>query len=478
YKQLNTLDSAKRYAETAFEISEQAAYYGSLMNASDILYKYYESKNDDRLSLYYLKKLMAARDTLENEKSIKDATRLSMQFQFDQEKKTLEFAREKEALLLNQRIARQQSIQYGAFGGILVLSLVIFGFYRGYKSKQRDHLKISEQALELQNKNALLSELSQYKEGLSHMIVHDMKNPLNVIMGLTDGKTPDQENTRLINESAGLILQLAYDIIDIQKFEEAKMQLKSEAYSLKDVVKYASEQVDLIMKMKNMSFVTDIPEHLTASLDLRLISRVLVNLFTNAVKYSPTGSILTIKATDNLAGFFKIEVNDQGQGIADDQLPYIFDKFWQVRAKKSDRTYSAGLGLTFCRLAVEAHRGTITATSQPGEGSVFTITLPIGEPGTSPVEISDSHQMLGTQTPVSYSEAELSTLNEIIGKIADIPIYKAGVIENILEQVESDSEKITDWIKTIKFAILSWDKQRFDELLRLGSDNISKVGSD
>ncbi|MEL6562387.1 MAG: tetratricopeptide repeat-containing sensor histidine kinase [Bacteroidota bacterium] len=470
-------DSAAYYANVALGFAEEESYYDKVEEAVQILYESYDRKKEKELALLYLKKLMAVRDTLGNEDRLKSVTRTSMQFEFDQEKRQLAFEKEKETLLLNQQIDRQRAIQYGAFGGIVLLLIIFYGYYRNYKNKQKDHQKIAEQAQELQVTNEKLNELSKYKEGLSHMIVHDMKNPLNVILGLTDDKIPNAEKSRLINESAKLILQLAHDIIDIQKFEEAKMQLEQEVYSVQEVVLYAEEQLDLMMKVKNMSFENQLSENFKASFDLRLISRVLVNLFTNAVKHSPVGSRLIVQVKEQTDGFLKISVADQGQGIPEDQLPYIFDKFWQVYSKNSAETYSSGLGLTFCRLAIQAHGGTIEAKSTLGQGSEFIVVLPIGDVNQQAVAILDQ---VSVEEPVKddfYSEEEQELMKKVIAQIVDVPIYKAGVINKILDNTDSKSEKIADWIQMIKFAVMSWDQQRFNDLLRLDNNETQKTGT-
>ena len=475
--ELASYDSARHYGLIALKLSEDNGYYESIGDAAKVLFNVYEKSGDTDKALYYLKQLSAVKDTLDNEQRVKAATKVSMQYEFDKEKQQFAFEKEKETLLLNQQIDRQKAIQYGAFGGIILLSIVFYGYYRSYKSKQKDHQKIAEQSIELKEKNEKLNELSKYKEGLSHMIVHDMKNPLNVILGLTGDKVPDAEKSQLINESAKLILQLAHDIIDIQKFEEAKMKLEYETYTVREVVLYAEEQVDLMMRVKNMTFDNDLDADLKASFDLRLMTRVLVNLFTNAVKYSPVGSQLTVTVREQKDGQFEFLVADKGQGIPEDQLPYIFDKFWQVYSKKSANTYSSGLGLTFCRLAVQAHGGTIEASSTLGEGSEFKIVLPVGEVDQAQGIMNKQEEAVSKDSDRFYSEEEEAVLNTLIGKIAGIPIYKAGVINKILDEADSESVKITEWIQMIKFAVMSWDQQRFDELLRIGNNEPEKTGT-
>lgn len=471
-------DSASFYATRAIKIAERDGYYSRVEEAAEILFNVYDKKGNTDRALYYLKQLSAARDTLENEDRVKNVTKLSMQFEFDKEKRELKFSQEKESLVLNQQISRQKAIQYGAFGGILLLSFAVYGFYSRFRNKQRDHLKISEQASELQKKHQLLNELSRYKEGLSHMIVHDMKNPLNVILGLTEEKLPDQEDTQFINQSGKMILQLANNIMDIQKFEEAKMQLEKSVYHLHEIVHYAEQQVSLLMKTKSMFFENDFEENLKVFVDLGIMSRVLVNLFTNAIKYSPSGSSIRISIKEDEAGFYELSISDNGQGIEASQLPYVFDKFWQVYAKKSGHTYSTGLGLTFCKLAMEAHEGAIRVVSSVGEGATFILSIPTSnqQVNTASIEGKSWQQMALVEN--KYSDEDLFILGAIIKKVRNIPLYKAGKIEKILNQESYDSEKIKDWIRTVKQAVLNWDQQRFDELTRSDESTAPPTGSD
>jgi len=478
YHALANQDSASYYAGISIELSKQYGYYGQIEEAAKILFDVYDQKGDNNKALFYLKELMAAKDTMENELRVKSTTRTSMQFDFDNEKRELEFQKEKQALVLNQQIQKEKVIQYGAFGGILLVSIAAFGFYRSYMAKKLDTMKIAEQAHELQGKNEQLNELSRYKEGLSHMIIHDMKNPLNVILGLTDQKIPDHENTLLINQSAHLILQLTHDIMDIQKFEEAKMQLDRDSFLFHQVVSHAKDQVALLLKVKNINLKIDIQVDLVVSVDFRLISRVLINLITNSIKYSSVGSDIKINASGSDEGFCTVSVVDNGQGIAEDQIPYVFDKFWQVYAKNSGQTYSTGLGLTFCRLATEAHGGEITVKSQLGVGSTFSFNIPLSID--KPVSIANQEKE--PYTPVSseifYSTEDKKVLLPIIDKVKHFPIYKAGEIEKILEQVKSGSSNVDEWVQAVKYSIFSWDQQRFDDLLRLGENSVLRTGTD
>ncbi len=473
YYALLKKDSAKYHAKIVLKLAEESGNLDYVEDASSILYQVYDDQNKPEKALTYLKKLTAAKDTLENEERVKATTRLSMQFEFDNEKQTLQFAKEKETLVLNQQIQKQKTIQYGAFLGMLLFLLATLGFYRSYRNKKRDHLKIEKQANELKKSNDQLDELSRYKEGLSHMIVHDMKNPLNVILGMTDEKLPNEEDTRSIHASGKMILQLANNIMDIQKFEEAKMHLKNDAYYLHEIIHHAKQQVLLLLKNKNIQFETEFSQDLTVSVDLEIISRVFVNLFTNAIKYSPAGGRVIIKVKENNNGFFAVSVTDHGQGIAASQLPYVFDKFWQVYAKDSGQTYSTGLGLTYCKLALEAHGGSIQVISSIGNGTTFTLLIPVFEKEGG-IELVNSLSYANKAIiENSYTKEDLYILGSVMEKIKSIPLYKAGEIEKILNQVSSDSQKISEWIYVVKQAVLNWDQQHFDQLVSLDNQTPS-----
>ncbi|MFA5146747.1 MAG: HAMP domain-containing sensor histidine kinase [Candidatus Omnitrophota bacterium] len=231
-----------------------------------------------------------------------------------------------------------------------------------------------------------LKELEGLKDSLTHMIVHDLNNPLTNITGFMqllkmqswDKLAQDQKDGLEIALAAGQELKrMTGNLLDINKMEEGKIKLRYEDFNLTDIAREVMEQLQILARFDNKTISMEIPGELPAlSADRELIKRVIANLVNNSLKYTPPKGSITIKASfDKSEKKFRIQVRDTGDGIPKEYLDKIFNKFVQVETAKAKA--GRGLGLTFCKMTVEAHGGKIWVESEPGKGSTFIFTLPL-----------------------------------------------------------------------------------------------------
>lgn len=228
-----------------------------------------------------------------------------------------------------------------------------------------------------------LTKLEELRDNLTHMIVHDMRSPLMSISGniellqhrLFGRMEPHlQQCLEGAKLATGKLVDMVSSLLDISRMESGKMPVHKEIADVRSLVDSAVKLLGGILTRSPITI--DAPaEGCPASCDPVLIQRVLANLIANAEKFSPRGSGIRIilRRGDRSA---KILVADQGPGIPPEFHARIFDKFGQVNAEGQQRKYSTGLGLTFCKLAVEAHGGSIGVESIPGKGSTFWFILP------------------------------------------------------------------------------------------------------
>jgi PAS domain S-box-containing protein len=246
-------------------------------------------------------------------------------------------------------------------------------------------------------------ELEKMREDLTHMIVHDLRSPLTSIMGgihlsrqLIDRGTDAARVTKLLDivaDSSENMLELVNSLLDISQLEAGQMRLEIEARSLPDLVDGARERVVPLALEGGVTLQVDLPPDLPqVAVDGDLVTRVLVNLLDNAIKFSPRGGVVRVTA-DGVSATLNLEessditphrsisvsVTDMGPGIPEEYRDKIFEKFSQVEEQESHRGRGSGLGLTFCKLVVEAHGGRIWVESQMDQGSTFALTLPIAE---------------------------------------------------------------------------------------------------
>jgi two-component system, sensor histidine kinase and response regulator len=235
---------------------------------------------------------------------------------------------------------------------------------------------------DLEKSYVALQELQNVKERLTQMIIHDLKNPLtgvkaNIeIVGMEDlGET--RECLDAAQRSCDMLFNMIQDLLDISKMEEGKLVLTCETLDLIEIISPVVREVSVPAQAEDKEVVYELPEDLARIyLDRDLIYRTLSNLMQNAVKHSGRGGVITVSAS-NTDDTMRIEVKDTGHGIPEGFQEKIFEKFGQVESRQ--RTGS-GLGLTFCRMAVEAHQGKIWVESVEGEGSQFIFELPLKQP--------------------------------------------------------------------------------------------------
>ena len=234
-----------------------------------------------------------------------------------------------------------------------------------------------------------LQRAEEMRDSLTAMLVHDLRTPLTTIIGplemLKDGVLGELDETQeeIVSMSLGSgqrLLGLVNELLDVSKMEAGQMQIRAEQMRPEDVIQKAVDTVSLSQygggAPISIEVVPGIP---FLQADEEIITRVLINLLGNAIKFTPTsGHIVAgayIDPTDSSQA--RLFVSDSGEGIPPEDVDKVFDKFGQVETRKAGRKMSTGLGLTFCKLAVEAHGGTIWVESQLGKGSIFIFTLPI-----------------------------------------------------------------------------------------------------
>jgi PAS domain S-box-containing protein len=252
--------------------------------------------------------------------------------------------------------------------GLLVMSAI-----RDVTEQKRGAWEMRRFAVEAERANAAKSEF------LSRMS-HELRTPLNSILGFAqvlelDDLTADQRaNVGYIIRAGRHLLSLINEVLDMAQIEAGRLELSVEPVSVEHAVSEAIELVQPLADERGVAVGADPPARpIFVLADQQRLLQVLINLIGNAVKYSPSGAEARVAWTTR-GDRAIIEVRDSGPGVPADELDRIFAPFERLDA--ASRTEGTGLGLSLARNLAEAMGGTVTVTSTPGEGSVFTVELP------------------------------------------------------------------------------------------------------
>ena len=253
-------------------------------------------------------------------------------------------------------------------------------------ARVRSLLKLKGATDALEESLMRLREVQKARDDLMRMIVHDLKTPLTSMLAtlemLRDGDfgAIDERPARALSDVEGKaedLLGLIQDLLDVSKVEEQSLVLTPEKIAPAALLAEVLFDWELRFRQEQTVARHEVADDAPVfRADKTLLKRVLTNLVQNAITHSPVPVTLTLSARRDPAGIV-ISVSDTGPGIPEEYQDLVFQKFEQVRAANAPRVRSSGLGLAFCRIAVESHGGRIWLRSKEGGGSTFHILLPI-----------------------------------------------------------------------------------------------------
>lgn len=226
-------------------------------------------------------------------------------------------------------------------------------------------------------------EANKAKDTFLSNMSHELRTPLNAIIGFSQvlmakEDTPNSVKVFVekINLSGKNLLSLVNTILDFSKIEAGKMEVHKTLFFINDVIKEVNILIESMAEKKKVKFLGAIADNIEVYADRQLIKQVLINLMTNAIKFSPDGESITLEhIADTHADRFSLY--DHGYGIPEDKLKTLFDPFTQIREHQNGAMKGTGLGLAIVKKIIELHEGEIWVESTVGEGSCFSFSLPL-----------------------------------------------------------------------------------------------------
>jgi signal transduction histidine kinase len=300
------------------------------------------------------------------------------------------------------------------------------------------YVQVRTQAQLLQEANERLRELERLRTEFVNTLVHDIRSPLGTIISTMElieqhlEETPRPRKSDILplvtgaRDIAKKLITLVSELLDFSKLEAGKMTLALERLEVAKIIEAVGEEFEPVMRRKSIKFSYGCEEHLPAIIgDAGKLHRALSNLMSNAVKFTPEGGQVWLEArlvegsqVDAGVPYVAFSVVDSGEGIPAEDLPYIFDAYYQAAGRKRD--LGTGLGLAIVKRIAAAHGGNVSVRSQVGVGTAFSIVLPLAPPS-------------ATQTPAPPpSPAATSDQSDQPDQVVDISDILSTPAENTL----------------------------------------------
>ncbi len=271
---------------------------------------------------------------------------------------------------------------------ILVVVISVFIIRLRYISRQKRRLSklVKRQTIALQTSNKALKESNKTKDMFFSIIAHDLKNPFNALLGFSSMLREDwdtlpeskkKQYVQTIHDTSERTYQLLLNLLDWSLLQKETNTMKPGRHNPEELIKRATPYLSAQCEMKQISLNIEVPdEDLYVWADADMVTTVIRNLVSNAIKYSHNGGEVSISISQSKDDMVKISVRDQGVGIPPDVLPVIFDQKSIRSTPGTKNEQGTGLGLMLCAEFVRRNGGQIWAESDEGNGSVFGFTLP------------------------------------------------------------------------------------------------------
>jgi signal transduction histidine kinase len=260
---------------------------------------------------------------------------------------------------------------------------------------------------ELAQANMALFEMNRLKSDFLATMSHELRTPLNSIIGFSEVLASNEQlNERQrryannIQSSGRMLLAMINDILDLAKIESGKMEVRSEDFSIRDICEGLTNLCRPVAERKNITWECRLDDAIPLlRQDPGKLRQILYNLLSNAIKFTPEGGRVTLRARAE-GRFVVIEVQDTGIGIADEDRETIFEKFRQAKLPGQGENVltrehqGTGLGLSIVRELTRLLGGEVHLESQPGQGSTFTVRLPLMLAGSRKFEVNLSDERI------------------------------------------------------------------------------------
>jgi signal transduction histidine kinase len=285
---------------------------------------------------------------------------------------------------------RRLNVAMDAFKGGLALSEISLPKIKEANAGdeiQQLSFTFKQMAQRIESQMDKLKRADTLRRELVANVSHDLRTPLATLQGyietllLKDDRLSDIERRNYLeiaSKHCDRLSKLVQELFELAKLDSQETKLRREPFNLRELVQDVTQKFQLKAKAKDINIITNIGTEMPfAVADIELIERVLENLIENALRHTPRGGSINVVLTPGRQDI-AVEVSDTGRGISQEELPYIFDRFYQLDKSRNSSPGMAGLGLAICKRVLELHGRSINVDSVLGSGTTFTFHLPFG----------------------------------------------------------------------------------------------------
>ena len=302
-------------------------------------------------------------------------------------------------------------------GALFLLALAYVYVVNANRAKARMNRQLADSVEQQRQMTKHIEELTHTQLQFFTNISHELRTPLTLIAGpteqLLEDKTVQGTHRRMlqmVERNTKILIQLVSEILDFRKVQNNKAVLKLNRFNLAETLRLWADDFDAVTSRKGITVKVDAPAdaaQATVIADRDKLARVFFNLMSNAVKYTPKDGTITITLRHNEGSFFFTMNNDSVKTISKDDLPHIFERFYQPKGSIG----GTGIGLALVKANVDLHHGNISATSSQEDGTTFSITLPDTQEGYDPDADNDGNKDNSTKAEQGYVDDSYAPVN-------------------------------------------------------------------